>query len=104
MLLLSAIIFLAALVTRWMFLWDVRPVSWDYAPPPTSAALDAAFFLLSIQNVAAVVAVISLGWLCVLSIRRRRHSFSQITRPEVKAIVRQPPHGTSALPPKVDIG
>jgi hypothetical protein len=68
--LLSAVIFVAALITRRMFLWDVQPISWDYAPPPTSAALDAAFLLLSIQNVAAVVTVISLGWLCVLLIRR----------------------------------
>jgi hypothetical protein len=75
MFLLSAVIFLAALVTHWMFLWDVRPVSWDYAPPPTRADLDAAFLLLSVQNVAAVVAIISLGCLCVLSIRRRRRSF-----------------------------
>jgi hypothetical protein len=75
MFLLSAVIFLAALVTHWMFLWDVRPISWDYGPPPTSADLDAAFLLLSVQNVAAVVAVISLGGLCVLSIRRRRRSF-----------------------------
>jgi hypothetical protein len=73
MLLLSAVIFVAALFTRWMFLWDVQSVSWDYAPPPTNVALDAAFLLLSIQNVAAVVAVISLGCLCVLSIRRRRY-------------------------------
>ncbi len=71
MALLSAAIFAAALLTRWAFLWDIRPISWDYSPP-TSAALDAAFLLLSIENVAAVVAVISLGCVCVLSIRRAK--------------------------------
>jgi hypothetical protein len=71
LLLLSLVTFAAAFVIRWMFLWDVKPVSWDYEPP-SNGALDAAFLLLSIENIAAVVAAISVACLGALLIKRWR--------------------------------
>ena len=58
LLLLSLAAFAAAYALRRAFFWEVKPVSWDQ-PPPQNGALEAAFLLLSIENVAAVVSVIA---------------------------------------------
>ena len=71
LLLLSVATFAAAFVTRRMLLWDVKPVSWD-SEPPQNGALEAAYLLLSIENIAAVVATIALVAAAVLCIRRLR--------------------------------
>jgi hypothetical protein len=59
LLLLSLASFAVAFALRRIFFSDVKPVSWDETPPQTGA-LEAAFLLLSIENVAAVVAAIAL--------------------------------------------
>jgi hypothetical protein len=60
MFILNTVTFSAAFVTRRMFLWDVRPVSWDY-DPPQNGALELAYLLLSIENMAAIVGVYRAG-------------------------------------------
>jgi len=75
-LILSVAVFAAAFVTRRMFLWDVMPVSWDQEPPQ-NGALEAAYFLLSVENLAGIVAAIALGMIVVLFLRRRRHNRAQ---------------------------
>lgn len=69
-LILSLAVFAAAFVTRRMFLWDVMPVSWDQEPPQ-NGALEAAYLLLSIENVAGIVAAIALAMAVTLWLRRR---------------------------------
>ena len=68
---LSLIAFILAFFIRWLFFWDVMPVSWDQAPPRTGA-LEVAFLLLSIQNTAAAAAVIALASGFWLWMARRR--------------------------------
>ena len=68
---LSLATYAAAFVTRRMFLWDVKPVSWDQEPPQ-NGTLEAAFLLASIENVAAILAAIALVFTCLLFIRRHR--------------------------------
>ena len=51
--------------------WDVMPLSFDQ-PAPRSGALEAAFFLLTIENVGAVVAAIALASALWISFTRRR--------------------------------
>jgi hypothetical protein len=70
-LILSVAVFAVAFALRWAFFWDVKPVSWDYEPPQ-NGALEAAFFLLSVENVAAVVAAIAVVSAAVLGIKRLR--------------------------------
>ena len=70
LLLLSLLVFAAALSARLVFFRDVKPVSWD-REPPQNGALEAAFLLLSIENVAAVVAAIALALLVTLWLKRR---------------------------------
>jgi len=65
----SLAVFGIAFSIRWTFLWDIKPVSWDYEPPQ-NGALEAAFFLLSIENVAAVVAVIAAVFATALYFKR----------------------------------
>lgn len=70
---LGLVIFAVAFVIRRLFFWDVTPLSWDQELPATGA-LETAFLLLSIQNVAAVVAVLALAsefWLWI--VRRRKN-------------------------------
>jgi hypothetical protein len=67
--LVSLLTFAFAFATRHAFFADVTPLSWDQEPASTSAML-MAYLLLSIENVAAVVAVISLVADVVLRIRR----------------------------------
>jgi hypothetical protein len=67
----SLVIYAAAIVTRHMFLWDVKPVSWDQEPPQ-NGTLEAAFMLSSIENVAAILAAIALVFACLIFIRRHR--------------------------------
>jgi hypothetical protein len=55
----SLAVFAVAFALRRAFFWDIKPVSWDN-PPPQNGALEAAFLLLSIENVAAIVAAIAL--------------------------------------------
>jgi len=59
LLLLSLMVFAAAFALRRAFFWDVKPISWDYTPPQ-NGALEAAFLLLSIENIAAVVSAIAI--------------------------------------------
>jgi hypothetical protein len=68
LLLLSLASFAVAFALRRAFFWDIRPVSWDEAPPQ-SGALEAAFLLLSIENVAGVVAAIAIVFIAVTWIR-----------------------------------
>lgn len=71
LLVLSLIAFVVAFFIRWLFFWDIMPVSWDQAPARTGA-LEAAFLLLSIQNTAAVAAAIaSASGLWLWTARRR---------------------------------
>jgi hypothetical protein len=70
---LSLAAFAVAFAIRRVFFWDVAPLSWDQEPSP-AGALEAAFLLLSIQNIAAVVAVLALAsefWLWI--VRRRKN-------------------------------
>jgi hypothetical protein len=70
LLLLSVLVFAAAVSARLIFFWDVKPVSWDQEPPQ-NGALEAAFLLLSIENVAAVVAAIALAVIAALWFQKR---------------------------------
>ena len=58
LLLLSLLSFAAAFALRRGFFWDIKPVSWDEMPPQ-NGALEAAFLLLTIENVAGAVAAIA---------------------------------------------
>ena len=68
----SVLIFAIAFAIRWSFFWDIKPVSWDYEPPQ-NGALEAAFFLLSVENVAGVVAGIALVLAVVMLVKRGQH-------------------------------
>ena len=70
LLILSLLTFGAAFVMRRAFFWDVKPISWDQ-DAPQGGALETAFLLLTIENVAGVVAALALVSLAVLWIRRR---------------------------------
>jgi hypothetical protein len=65
----SLLIFAAAFVTRRAFVADVTPVSWDQETV-SIVTLFMAYLLLSIENIAAAVAVISLVAGLVLWFRR----------------------------------
>jgi hypothetical protein len=69
LLLPSFAIFAGAFALRLAFFWDVKPVSWDETPPQ-NGALEAAFLLLSIENIAAIVCAITLVLLIANSIKR----------------------------------
>ena len=69
----SVAVFAAAFALRRAFFWDIKPVSWDN-PPPQNGALEAAFLLLSIENVAAIVAAITLVFAVVSWLRSRAKS------------------------------
>jgi hypothetical protein len=56
---LGLVTFFVALIVRWAFFWNVEPLSAEQSPPPTGA-LEAAFLLLSIQNVGAAVGMVAL--------------------------------------------
>lgn len=78
LLVLSLIAFVMAFFIRWLCFWDVMPVSWDQEPPRTGA-LETAFLLLSIQNIAAAAAVIALAsgfWSWMARRRGNAKSFS----------------------------
>ena len=72
-LVLGLMTFAVAFAIRRMFFWDVVPLSWDQ-PEPRTGALEAAFLLLSIENLAAVVAAIALASLLWFFFARRRGS------------------------------
>ena len=68
---LALIVFGVAFGLRRAFFFDVTPVSWDQ--DPTSLwALGSAFLLRSVENLAAVVAALSLIVACGLWLRGRR--------------------------------
>ena len=73
--------FAAAFALRHMFFGDVMRVSWDQAPV-SNASLMMAYLLLSIENVAATVAVIALLGTLVLWVKRlvtrRSHQGGQV--------------------------
>lgn len=73
LLVLSLLVFVVAFAVRRLFLWDVMPVSWEQKEQP-AWALETAFFVLSIQNVAAAVAVIVVAAALALWIDRRRRA------------------------------
>jgi hypothetical protein len=58
LLFLSLTVFAVSFALRRAFFWDIKPISWDYTPPQ-NGALEAAFLLLTIENVAAVVSAIA---------------------------------------------
>lgn len=68
---LSLVAFALAFATRRMFLWNVMPVSWEQQPQP-AWALETAFLLRSIENIAAAVAAIVLACALALWIDRWR--------------------------------
>lgn len=68
LLVLSLVSFAVAFALRRAFFSDIKPVSW-YDTPPQNGALEAAFLLLSIENIAAVVAAIALIFVVVTWIR-----------------------------------
>lgn len=75
-LLVGLAVFTLAFAARRLFFWDVRPISWDQEPPQ-NGALEMAFLLLSIENIAGVVTAIALTFVSVLSIERWRRSHPQ---------------------------
>jgi hypothetical protein len=68
---LALIVFAVAFGLRRTFLWDVTPVSWDQEPQ-SLWALGAAFLLRSLENIAAVVAGLTLIAAAALRLIRRR--------------------------------
>jgi hypothetical protein len=68
---LALIIFAVAFGLRRTFFWDVTPVSWDQEPQ-SLWALGAAFLLRSLENIAAVVAGLTLIAAGALRLIRRR--------------------------------
>jgi hypothetical protein len=64
LLLLSLTVFIAAFALRRALFSGIKPVSFDYTPPQ-NGALEAAFLLLSIENLAAIVAVIAIVFVAV---------------------------------------
>ena len=66
----SVLTFVAAFVTRHAFFADVAPISWIKRPRP-ALPLVLAYLLLSIENVAAAVAAISIVADVVLRSRSR---------------------------------
>lgn len=75
-LLVGLAVFTVAFAVRRLFFWDVKPISWDQEPPQ-NGALEMAFLLLSIENIAGVVTAIALTFVSVLSIERWRRSRPQ---------------------------
>lgn len=75
LLFLGLLTFAAAFGLRRAFFWDVMPVSPDQELPRTGA-LETAYLLLTIEYIAAVVAVIGLVFAFTLLIKgwRARHS------------------------------
>jgi len=71
LLVLALIIFGVAFGLRRAFFWDVTPVSWDQ-DPTSMWALGSAFLLRSVENLAAVVAALSLIVAVTLWLRGRR--------------------------------
>ena len=73
LLVVSLMVFAVAFALRRLFFWDIKPVSWDYSPPQ-NGALEAAFLLLSIENIAAVVAIVATIFATVAWSRTQRKS------------------------------
>lgn len=71
----SIAVFAAALALRRAFFWEVMPIGWN-VDPPYSWSLETAFLLLSIQNVAAIVAAIVFCLGAAFLIRRRRRAIA----------------------------
>ena len=74
-LVLSLFVLAAAFALRRAFLWEVMPVSW-HQPPQPSLALQAAFLLRTIENLAVIVGAIALGAACLFWVRRRKSGAS----------------------------
>ncbi len=68
LLLLSLPTFAVAFLIKHTFFWDVAAISWDHEAPQ-GGALEIAFLLLSIENIAGVVAALALVSLVVLWIK-----------------------------------
>jgi hypothetical protein len=67
----AVIVFAVAFGLRRAFFWDVMPVSWDQEPQ-SLWALGAAFLLRSLENIAAVVAALTLVAAAALRLIRLR--------------------------------
>jgi hypothetical protein len=65
------IVFVIAFVLRWAFFFDVKPISWEDAPPP-NGILQAAFLLLTIENVSAIAAALALIAAVTIWVRRTK--------------------------------
>jgi len=68
---LSLGVFVMAFAIRFAFFWNVKPIDGEHEPAATGA-LETAFLLLSIQNVATVVSVIALAVIAALWVKRWR--------------------------------
>jgi hypothetical protein len=68
---LALIVFAVAFGLRRSFFWNVTPVSWDQEPQ-SLFALGAAFLLRSLENIAAVVAGLTLIAAAALRVIRWR--------------------------------
>jgi hypothetical protein len=75
----SMLTFVAAFVMRHAFFADVAPISWDQEAASTLPLLSA-YLLLSIENIAAAVAALSVMADVVLWSRRRWSKLSAETR------------------------
>jgi hypothetical protein len=75
---LAVIVLGAAFGLRRAFFWDVTPVSWDQEPQ-SPWALGAAFLLRTLENVAAVVAGLSLIVAGASRFIRRRNAAQEHT-------------------------
>ncbi len=70
---LSLAVCALAFAARFLFFWDIKPVSWERDAPPIWA-LETAFLLRSIENLGLAVAVIMLAVAVGLWINRWRQS------------------------------
>ena len=68
LLLLSVASFAIAFALRRAFFWHIKPISWDETPPQ-NGALEAAFLLMTIENIAGVVAAIAIVFIVVIWVR-----------------------------------
>jgi hypothetical protein len=70
---LSLATYAAAFFMRQAFVGDVAPISWGH-DSPQNGALELAYLLLSIENMAAIVAAIALVLAFALSVQHLRQN------------------------------
>jgi len=69
-LILSLGVFAVAFALRRVFFFDVMPLAWD-SEPAGGGSLQAAFLLLTIENIAGITAVIALAFSAFSLVKRR---------------------------------